>query len=218
MGLFERIFNEIQSVDGDADPNSSKFGMGVIAGKAFESMLAQLRNTDHPLSVIKSPVLKDALDLLWDLVGHKVVPVAATNAVASVHFFAEGKSKDFSDSRAFILLPEAYCLMCSTDTPMQMGAMAFIASKTKDYWNRRLDANTEKRAFSMEAQLLKDMFEEFPILEERGFPNEYQKKVLKKYPDGIESALDAHYKTRPFDVNAGPPFPVKVEDLVKNEQ
>lgn len=212
MSIFEKLFHEIKSVeDGNIPPG---MGMAAMAGKSFEGLLATLRNTDNPLNVVKSGVVKDALDLLWDLVGNKVTPVAATNAVASMHFFAEGKSPDFSDSRAFILLPESYPMMVMADGPMQMGAMVFIASKCKDYWNRKLDDKTEKRAYSMEAQILKDLFEEYPQLEERGYPNEYQKRVLKKYPEGIESALDAHYKTRLFDVKAGPPWPVKVEDVV----
>jgi hypothetical protein len=200
MSLFETFFP--QKVPGMS-------GMAALGGKTFESLLHNLRSQDSPLNFVKSAVLKDSLNLLWDLVGNRVVPVAATNAVASMHFMAEGKSADFSDSRAFILLPETYLMMVTTDSPMQVGAMAFIASKAKDYWNHRLDGKTEKRAFSMEAQILLDMFEEYPQLEERGYPNEYQKKVLAKYPEGIESALDAHYKTRPFDVKAGPPWPVK---------
>lgn len=217
MSIFEKLFTQINAVGegGQVPPNMT---MAAMSGKTFEGLLATLRNTDSPMNFVKSAVVKDALDLLWDLVGHKVVPIAATNAVASMHFFAEGKSPDFSDSRAFILLPESYPVMVATDSPMQVGAMVFIASKCKDYWNRKLDSNTEKRAFSMESQILQDLFEEFPQLEERGYPNEYQKRVLKKYPEGIESALDAHYKTRPFDVKAGPPWPIKVEELVKKHE
>lgn len=218
MSIFEKLFTEIHSVDAGEVPPEIADG-GLLAGQAFEGMLMSLR-VDKPVEgfsfkIVKSPLIKDACDLLFQLVGSKITPVAATNAVDSLHFFAESKDKEFTQARAFILVPVQFAQMSVMFPPLHMGGIVYIASKAKDYWNKKINKDTDKRAISMEAEFLKTLFKDHPQLVESGvYPTPYQRKVLEKYPDGIESALDVHYKTRPFDENAGPPFRVKVEDMV----
>lgn len=185
-----------------------------LAGRAFEGMMHCLRNEDNPMNIVpRMPVIRDAINLLWDMVGNKFVAVGSSNGFKTISFFSV-KAKD-QQTRAFIILPEKYPVMATHDTPMQMGAMVAIASQVKDYWNNRLDDKTERRTFSMEAHFIKTLLEEFPHIQEEGYPNRYQQKLLEKYPDGIESALDVHYKSRPFDISAGPPWPMPVEKLMQ---
>lgn len=218
MSIFEKLFTEIHSVDAGKVPPEIAEG-GITAGMAFEGMLSSLR-IDKPIEgfstqIVRSPLIKDACDLLFQLVGAKITPVAATNAVDSLHFFAESKDKEFTQARAFILLPVNFAQMGVMFPPLHLGGIVYIASKAKDYWNRKINEDTDKRAISMEAEFLHTLFKDHPQLVESGaYPTPYQAKVLKKYPEGIGSALDYHYKTRPFDENAGPPFRVNVEEMV----
>ena len=219
-GIFEQIFN-IYSVETKNVP-IERMSKAVLAAKAFEGMLMSLRVevTVEGFSVkfIKSPVVKDACDLLWQLVGSKIVPVATTKVINGIHFFVESKDKEFKTARAIVLLPEDFAMMSLSNPLFYMGGIVYTASKAKDYWNLKItdEKAVEKRAQSMEAEFLNTVIRDY---RHKGL-NAYQKKVLEKYPEGVESALDVHYKTRPFDEKAGPPFTVNIEEMLtkKNEQ
>lgn len=184
----------------------------MVAAKAFEGMLMSLRVD----KLIKSPLLKDACDLLWKLVGSKITPAAATNVVNSLHFFVESKDKELKTARAMILLPEDFAFMSTINLPFHLGGIIYTASKAKDYWNLKIaddEQVIEKRAHSMEAEFLLTVIRDYPRIQEA--LNPYQRKILQKYPEGIESALDVHYKTRPFDEKSGPPFPVNIKEMLE---
>jgi hypothetical protein len=220
MSIFEKIFPDIGSVETQGVP-VERMSNAMLAAKAFEGMLMSLR-VEIPIEgfsvkLIKSPVVKDACDLLWQLVGSKITPAAATNAVNSIHFFVESKDKEFKTARAMILLPENFARMSVSNPPFYMGGLVYTASKAKDYWNLKIadEKAVEQRAHSMEAEFLHTVIRDYPQIESGLTP--YQRKILEKYPEGIESALDVHYKTRPFDEKAGPPFPVNIEEMINRK-
>ncbi len=195
------------------DPLHLNAAMMLMDKQAFINLLISILNDDSPIAFVKSAVIKDALKLLNDLIENKFITISIKPS-DQPQFLVIGKKDNHDDTNAFIILPPQYCIKCFSDMPMQIGMITHIASHSKDYWNLKLDKNSNKRAFSMEAQILIELFDEFPDLKEKS--GTYQQKLLEKYPEGIMSALEFHYKTRPFDVKGGPPWPAK-NDKVESQ-
>jgi hypothetical protein len=149
--------------------------------------------------------------LFWELVGNRICPTAIS-FVPTLSFWAEARDGELI---AFILCPQNWVQMVKADPIMQLGGLVFNASKAKDYWNQKVpgltdtDEDSMERCWSYEAEYLNYV----SALKPSFAPNDYQKKVMDKYPNGLRSARPGvHYHSRPFP-GEGPPFPVDVHGL-----
>jgi copper(I)-binding protein len=155
------------------------------------------------------PAVNTLMTLLWRVVGNKIAPVAMNSNVPTLSFWCEiHRSAGQDRSLAVIMIPEKWHEMLVQDAHMQMGAMVFAASQAKDYWNHKFGSSSKKdihdRAWSAEAELLHYFARTAPDFK----ANDYQKKIMERYPKGIAS-VDAHYVGREYD-GVFPPFPVDI--------
>ena len=177
--LFNKIFNptHISSLEGE-ELKSSK-----LIQDEFTDIVDMLRKDKH----IKLSPINDLMALFWDLVGNKVCPAAMAN-VPTLSFWCEIHN---NKSAAFVIMPENWHDMLVENPHYQMGAMVFAASHAKDYWNEKYvqgEKGVLQRAYSFESELL----HYFKANVEGFKPNEYQTKIMAKFPLGIKSC-DSHY-------------------------
>jgi hypothetical protein len=205
MMIFKEIFPEILHVD-NMENNSEKEKNLVICS-LFTLMVDYLRN---PKNVPNSEINKLAA-LFWDLVGNKICPCGVTN-VSSLSFWGEYKGES-KETVAFIFCPPNWLEMVQNDLTMQFCAIISVASKAKDYWNRKYVGfnetleNSQKRAYSYETEFLS-------ILDQRHELNHYQRSILKEYPQGMRSVVNLHYESRPYpSEDAYGPFPIDINKL-----
>ena len=185
--LFEKIFtpSHISSLKGDELKSTT------LIQDEFSDIVDVMRKNKF----IDLKPINDLMTLFWRLVGNMICPVAIADSVASLSFYCEIKA----DKRmAVIILPEKWHDILIADTHYQMGAMVFAASQAKDYWNDKfIEGKKEEvleRAYSSEAELL-HYFANTVL----GFkPNDYQKYVMKKYPEGMKSS-NLHYLGRAYE-------------------
>jgi hypothetical protein len=131
--------------------------------------------------------------LLWDLVGSLTVPVgigpdvnSLTLAVVSAHGIPQ----------ATIFVPYHWQEMIDADWVCQLGAMVYIGSQARDFYNDRLDKDVLPRAQAYEAEFLLTVKEKVP-----SHPfNEWQLEAMKTYPQGLQSEniRAALYTSKPF--------------------
>ncbi len=155
------------------------------------------RSVDFLRTRVPNPAIRTIAVVLWDLVGHKVVPIAIGPRVDSVSFLA---SKEGSNLKAQIILPLHWEEMCQKDPLMQFGAVLVNGSRAVDIYNGKDDFDEmHRRAIMYEAEFLITFRRDAPPIWE---PNEYQRSVLKEFPEGInsEKAKGLFYESRPFVV------------------
>lgn len=144
--------------------------------------------------------IQSLMKLVWDVVGHRIAPVALGPQVPSLSLAAR------LDGDAIIFMPHNWLEMIAKDPVEQMGALVFVGSQAVDFYNGRLltsketaqedHTNTIKRARAYEAEYLKTV--------KGGFPDwkftPYQQKVLGEYPEGISTPTVASllYLWKPF--------------------
>lgn len=176
--------------------------------KLMESEFSDLVDVMRQDKWLPLPAVNTLMTLLWRIVGNKVAPVAMNPNVPTLSFWCEIQR---SRSLAVIMIPDNWHDMLVEDTHMQMGAMVFAASQAKDYWNHKFVPSSKKdvhdRAWSAEAELLHYFARTAPDFK----ANDYQMKIMEKYPKGIAS-VDAHYVGREYD-GVFPPFPVDVNSF-----
>lgn len=184
--LFEKIFTptHISLLKGDELKSTT------LIQDEFSDLVDVMRKSKY----IDLKPINDLMSLFWRLVGNKVCPAAISDSVPSLSFYCEIRA---NKSMAVIICPEKWHDMLIADAHYQMGAMVFAASQAKDYWNNKFIVEKkeiiEKRAYSFEAELL-NFFAKTVV----GFkPNDYQKHVIEKYPEGIKSC-DLHYIGKDF--------------------
>ena len=200
--LFEKIFGEAKHIDslknesGEEDPFYK-------SNKLMEQEFSDLVDVMRQHKWLPLPRINTLMSLFWRLVGNKISPVAMTTAVPTVSFWCEIRQ---GRSIALILVPQNWHDMLVADPHYQMGALAFAASQSKDYWNHKFRPGTSQevkhRAWSYEAELLHYFSKTVPHFK----PNEYQQKIMSEYPAGIDSVA-SHYEGRGYD-GVFPPFPV----------
>lgn len=200
--ILHRIFNpkNIQSLEEEMGTNDPFFLKIKLIQDDFTDLVSVMKKYEY----FSNPSINELMSLFYLLVGNKISPVAVNDAVSALNFWCETTNRQ---SLSVVMLPLNWHEMLIEDAYMQMGAMVFAASQSKDYWNNRFipDEKKEihKRASSYEAELL-----HYFLRNSNDFkPNEYQKKIMNNYPNGIAS-VDSHYEGREFD-HVGPPFPVK---------
>lgn len=182
--FFDQIFAVQQHI-------SELSGEDLIAGKAIETIFTDYVDAMRSEACFPESI-RECANLLWDLVVNFITPVAATEA--------HGKE----NQKAYILTPINWHRLVQENPYYQAGAIIFAGSQAKDYWNLRINERTmvQKRAWCYEAVLLRHFAEH----QSDFVPNEYQQHVMKFHPESLFNEL--YYKSRPFDLKAGPPYPL----------
>jgi hypothetical protein len=197
--LFQpRNIDSLADEKGSDDPEFKKY---MLMQEEFSDLVDVMRKDKW----LPLPSINTLMTLFWRVVGNKVTPVAMTPNVPSLSFWCEIRG---GRSIAVIMMPKNWHDMLVQNAHMQMGAMVFAASQAKDYWNHKFGISSRQeihdRAWSSEAELLHYFARTAPDFK----ANDYQQKLMEKYPKGIAS-VDTHYVGREYD-GVFPPFPVDV--------
>jgi len=187
----------------DMDESNPEYAAGAKISNQFTIMVDGMRNANK----LALPKINNLMSLFWQLVGNRITPMAVT-AVPTLSFAAEYRG---DSTIGMVLVPPNWLELIAKDAYCQMGALIFVASQSKDYWNCKFNRGSEKeikaRAYAYEAEFLlflKEYASDFTV-------NEYQKTVLEKYPRGILSEPSS-YEGRKYDRNV-PPFPLDIDKL-----
>lgn len=165
-------------------------------GKACEKLFT------GGVGVLRSNVPNDRIRALgrvvWDLVGHKQVLTAIGPDVPSLSFTVM-KLKEMH--QAIILIPKQWPKMVKDDPFMQLGAILFVGAQAVDFYNDRLlgDDGVQRRWQAYEAELLHSIMTLLP----RWKPNEYQREILARFPDGLDSKGVELYPYKPYVPSQG---------------
>lgn len=196
--------------------NDPVWQSGKLLETTFSDMVDRLRTPEH----CKNPAINTLMSLCWRIVGNRICPTSLMEGCPTMSFWCEARDKGFF---ATIICPMNWCQMLKDDPFMQLGALVYNASKVKDYWNLKIPGLSDTsednhfRAMAYESEFLNYCKQNDPSF----VPNPYQYKVFEKFPNGLASAGDLVYDSRPFPTSqaeiilAGPPYPVDVYNLNK---
>lgn len=122
------------------------------------------------------------MSLVWDIVGHRVVPVALGPGVVSLTFGALKKGPKVD---GIIFVPPKWNELLQRDPVFQVGALVFVGSQVVDFYNERLYEGVimQIRARAYEAEYLREIQRMSP----KYALNEYQEELLRQFPDGLLS-------------------------------
>lgn len=145
------------------------------------------------LTISHNQNIRELSTLLWDLVGSYIVPVGIGPDVDSLTLAVVNAN---GASQATIFTPYHWLDMIADDGICQLGALVFIGSQARDFYNKRLDKNTLQRSHAYEAEFLLSIKE----INARHLFNEGQIEVMSSYPQGIrsEKARGLMYTSKPF--------------------
>lgn len=146
---------------------------------------------------------KDLMSLVWDLFGKNIVPVAVYDGIPSLSFVIVGV-KNKATRRGIVLVPTNWVEITHEDPIGQAGALVFVGSQARDYYNGKLygsedSKETKDRALAYEAEYL------LTALKESKFElKQYQKDILKQFPQGVNTpeAQRLLYTSRKFSLEA----------------
>lgn len=145
-------------------------------------------------SLIPSVRVRALASIVWDLVGHKRVLVVLGADVPSLSFTV---MRQLSVDQGLVLIPGGWPEMVEADPFMQLGAILFVGVQIVDFYNDMLinapAARTRWEAY--EAELLHTLKGWLP----RWNPNDYQRKIMAKYPHGLDTAGVELYTLRPYE-------------------
>src|SRR5574338_1648315 len=110
----------------EGDPKKLK---AQAMGDAFTQGVGYLK-TDFPNDSIRK-----LMALVWDIVGHKITPVAVGPDVQSVSLAAFGNP---GLPQAAVFLPHNWLNEIEVDPVLQMVALVFVGSQIVDFYNRKL--------------------------------------------------------------------------------
>lgn len=196
--FIEEIFNKA-TVEHVEHSNSELAKTGREIKYYFESILGMLCDFDQCPNV----AINRLCQLAWNLIGCHMVPTVVASHIQIVSFLFEKKG---DKEVALIMLPTDFAQRCKDDPYMQFGALVFLASQARDFYNglippedevkRRLQADAvHKRAQAYEAEFLLTAQQKCNDFT----PNDYQKEVLKRFPKGLDSlSEELRYESKPF--------------------
>jgi len=158
--------------------------LGTKISKKFSEMVDKLRSSSNPR-------LAALGKLTWRLVGNRVVPFAVSQEikVIGLGIIVRGDVK-----LGVIMAPMDWLERVENNPVNAMGGVVFVSSKARDYWNGKIvtvhSEEDECRALAYEAEYL--------LTHPNLVPNDYQQKVLNKFPNGLASAPELVYKGKPY--------------------
>jgi hypothetical protein len=164
----------------DDDPIKIK---GQEIANKFSEMVDKLRSSSNPR-------LAALGKLTWRLVGNRVVPFAVSEdvKVIGLGIIVRGDIK-----LGVIMAPMDWLEQIESNPVNAMGGVVFVSSKARDYWNGKIVVPSEEdecRAIAYEAEYL--------LTNPNLVPNDYQQKVLDKFPNGLASAPELVYQGKPY--------------------
>lgn len=149
---------------------------------------------DFLRSIFPNEEIRKLAALEWEMVGHRMTPIAI-GPVPSLSFVAMGNSPD--DLKPVVLVPMKWHEMCEANPSYQMGAVLFVGSQIRDYYNGKI-LETEivkKRSWAYEAEYLNQLMDVFPFE-----PDAYQQHVLDDFPHGLASLPPGvQYESKPWE-------------------
>lgn len=174
----------------DDDP---KKRVGQLIGETVTSGVDFLR------SVFPNEAVQKLMKLVWDIIGHKITPIALGPQVPSISLAVFGSP---ALPQAAIFLPHNWLDDVKADPVLQMGALVFVGSQALDFYNQKVGRapaqgpESVRRARAYEAEYLLTVKKMGP---QTKF-NDYQKKVLDDFPEGIltPAIRDLLYQSREF--------------------
>ena len=191
MTLFEQILasfgaSQVNVNDLPEDDPTSK------VGKACESLLTE--GVDVLRSLVPNDRVNALARVIWDLIGHKQVLAAIGPDVSTLAFTVMGFKGQ--PRQGVILIPKQWPQMVTDDPFMQLGAILFVGVQVVDYYNDRLigDPGTRRRWHAYEAELLRTLRTLLPSWQ----LNEYQREILERFPDGLDSKDVDLYPYKPY--------------------
>ncbi len=188
--LFHQLFGDKLPNLKDLPEESLRRRIGQINEAFFTEGVNVLKNAGS----FPNKHVNELMSLFWNLVGSKLIPLAMTKGARSLAFYVERKG---IDSVEMIMVPQDFYLKVLKAPYMQLGALTFIASQARDFYNQKLsDPNAvRQRSHAYEAEYLNTLKQL-----DGGFSlNNYQIEVLNRYPKGLMS-LDPslRYTSTPF--------------------
>ena len=188
--LFQRLY-------GDKVPNLEELGpddklrrQGELIIAFFDAGVDTLRNP----GTFPNQQINELMTLFWRLVGNKITPTVLHTGIPGLAFWGEVRGVE---SMGMVFVPQTYAELCVDDPAMQLGALVFTASQARDFYNGRQAVTDEvkARAYAYEGEFLKTLIETAPAFT----PNEYQRRVLIQFADGIETNYrKLKYQSMPF--------------------
>jgi len=157
---------------------------------AFTGIVAGLSHENNPHACIQ-----DLMRDVWSIVGNDIVRVAAipTNPVKELSFVA---FKENDNLKAMLLLPLNLADVLGSKPIYAMGAGVFVGSQIRDFYNEKLFPPEDMilRAEMYEAEFLMrcTKLEEF---------NSFQKSLLEKYPNGVDTKPELIYSPKQVPPN-----------------
>jgi len=198
--IFSKIFGEPMYVE-DMPSTDTTLTMAqmrenaILVGNKFSFYIDLIRRT---------PFLGERIcnlgKLIWGLVGNRIIPAAISDTpMNTIAFCGEGRRQDggITDGKfAAFIIPPTWLELVAKDPFMQCGAVIFTSSQARDYYNGHMHlSDTITRAYAFEAEALHRM----QNAEESWTPNKYQKAVMQKYPQGIDSLPPGlWYESKPY--------------------
>jgi len=155
------------------DPKRVK---GETLGARFTEGVGMLRR-------FPNPQIRALADMVWQVVGHRIVPIALGPSVPSLTFGAMGSA---ARPDGIIFVPHEWEAMIKENAVYQLGALVFVGSQAVDYYNGRVGYEPEammKRARANEAEYLVTIRETVP---DYTF-NDWQNQMLTEFPEGLRS-------------------------------
>lgn len=135
------------------------------------------------LKLWPNPNVRTLMSMVWDIVGHRVVPIALGPEVESLTFGAMGNP---AMPDAIIFVPPKWEKLIQEDPVCQLGALVFVGSQAVDYYNGRVGYEPEamkRRARANEAEFLMTIKTDTPAHK----MNDWQASVLEEFPEGLSS-------------------------------
>jgi hypothetical protein len=114
--------------------------------------------------------------------------------------FAVVRVKGNLEARFFV--PDDYIKLFDEDPMHQIGALVFTGSQAVDFWNDRIFPQGEviARAHAYEAEYLHTLVRD---LADNWKPNDYQKKLMTHYPQGLDTPGVSLYEHKPVPRPSG---------------
>jgi hypothetical protein len=158
----------------------------------YIKVLSQLRNFPHPWT-------QTMADALCEIVYHNLVFVSLAEPAADMQVHVNTVEGTFE--QAVIRVPVDWLDMFLEDPIYELGGVLYTGSQAVDFYNGRLtlDPNTSAAlAQAHEAEMLRLAIQEFPAYH----LDEYQKQLLEKFPEGLNSprAKELLYPLAPVEV------------------
>lgn len=187
LDVFVAAFGDTQVNVADLPEDDPNAKLGKTCESLFTDGVAALR------SIVPNDRIRALGRVIWDLVGGKQVLVAIGPDVPSLSFTV---MQDNDLHQAIILIPKGWPKMVADDPFMQLGAILFVGAQVVDFYNDRLfdDKGARRRWHAYEAELLRTLKTSLP----RWKPNEYQCKILARFPDGLDAKDVDLYPFKPY--------------------